>query len=372
MQDDANAEEAAMNSVDVVVPCYNYARYLEYCVNSVLSQRDVVVRVLIIDDKSSDETPAIGERLASQDPRVTFRRHAVNRGLIGTANEGVLDWASAPFTLLLSADDALAPGALARAVHVLDAHPDAGMVYGMAQVIGEDEVPLEEADSIIPTYRLVDGPRFLRFSCLCGNPIATPTAVVRTKFQQRTGGYSPKLRHTSDMEMWMRIARFHSIAVIRQTQGYYRKHRSNMSEQYMRGMLGDLPERALTCDYVYSNWNGAEVPGFADWISEMRSEYTKQALRAASAAIEHKDWDFYQECLGFASKMSPYWRVSPMALRLYARPFLKSAAGQHLKGLLKGLRGKPAETAVSDWSLGSKVGWWPDLEPAEQSTAQQR
>ncbi len=38
-----------MSSVDVVVPCYNYARYLRACVGSILSQRDVDVRVLIVD-----------------------------------------------------------------------------------------------------------------------------------------------------------------------------------------------------------------------------------------------------------------------------------------------------------------------------------
>ena len=45
-----------MSSVDVVVPCYNYGRYLRACVGSILSQRDVDVRVLIIDDKSSDDS----------------------------------------------------------------------------------------------------------------------------------------------------------------------------------------------------------------------------------------------------------------------------------------------------------------------------
>src|ERR1700678_792414 len=94
----------SMSPVDVVVPCYNYGRYLKGCVESVLSQRDVDVRVLIIDDASSDDTPVIGEGLAANDMRITFRRHAVNLGHIKTFNEGILDWARAPYTLLSSAD----------------------------------------------------------------------------------------------------------------------------------------------------------------------------------------------------------------------------------------------------------------------------
>ena len=46
-----------MSSVDVVVPCYNYANYLPHCIDSILSQRDTNVRVLILDDASPDNTP---------------------------------------------------------------------------------------------------------------------------------------------------------------------------------------------------------------------------------------------------------------------------------------------------------------------------
>src|SRR6476620_6267283 len=55
-------------SVSVIVPCYNYAHYLTMCVESVLDQESVDVRVLVIDDCSTDETPVVGARLAA-DPR---------------------------------------------------------------------------------------------------------------------------------------------------------------------------------------------------------------------------------------------------------------------------------------------------------------
>ena len=51
----------------------------------------VDVRVLIIDDASTDDTPEVAAALAAEDARVEFRRHAVNRGHIATYNEG-LEW----------------------------------------------------------------------------------------------------------------------------------------------------------------------------------------------------------------------------------------------------------------------------------------
>ena len=82
------SKPAGRPTVGVVIPAYNYARYLRECVDSVLAQRDVDVRVLIVDDCSSDETPALCAELAA-DPRVTFIRHERNRGHIASVNEGL-------------------------------------------------------------------------------------------------------------------------------------------------------------------------------------------------------------------------------------------------------------------------------------------
>src|SRR5262245_4914881 len=111
-----------MSSVDVIIPCYNYARYVGDCARSVLDQPGVDVRVLIIDDASSDDTPTVGRELAA-DPRIEFRRHKQNIGHIATYNEGI-EWTSGDYLLLISADDMLAPGAVARAAAVMDRHPD--------------------------------------------------------------------------------------------------------------------------------------------------------------------------------------------------------------------------------------------------------
>ncbi|MGY4472207.1 glycosyltransferase involved in cell wall biosynthesis [Bradyrhizobium sp. LB9.1b] len=98
-----------MSSVDIVVPCFRYGHFLRECVESVLAQSGPELRVLIIDDASPDNTAEVAEELARSDPRVDYRRHTSNQGLIATANEGIA-WARADYMLLLSADDYLLPG----------------------------------------------------------------------------------------------------------------------------------------------------------------------------------------------------------------------------------------------------------------------
>src|SRR5688500_9202830 len=115
-------------TVDVIVPCYNYGSMLAACVQSVLAQESVEVRVIVMDDASRDETEAVGRPLAA-DPRVVFRRHALNQGHIATYNEA-LKMVVADYCMVLSADDLLTAGALARATRLMQSNPQVGLVYG--------------------------------------------------------------------------------------------------------------------------------------------------------------------------------------------------------------------------------------------------
>src|SRR5207244_808119 len=84
------------------------------CIRSILAQEGVDVRVLLMDDASTDSTEWVGRRLAA-DARVEYRRHSVNRGHIATYNEA-LALMTGDYCLILSADDLLTPGALMRAI----------------------------------------------------------------------------------------------------------------------------------------------------------------------------------------------------------------------------------------------------------------
>ncbi len=218
-----------MSGIDVVVPCYNYGQFLRECVESVLAQDHADLRVLIIDDASSDQTPAVCAELAAADPRVEVRRHAVNQGHIETYNEGIA-LAQRDYMLLLSADDFLLPGALARAVAVLDARPDVGLAYG-------DYIMFRAGDRLPDPFvgsAEVDYPSASAFleQQANDNAVATATAIVRTSVQKRLGGYRVELPHAGDLEMWLRFGLRSRIARIRAPQAAYRRHAANMSLQF--------------------------------------------------------------------------------------------------------------------------------------------
>ena len=78
-----------MSRVSVIIPCYRYAHFLPECVASVLAQPGVDLQVLILDDASPDDTPAVAAAVAAADSRVAYRRHASNLGHIATYSDGL-------------------------------------------------------------------------------------------------------------------------------------------------------------------------------------------------------------------------------------------------------------------------------------------
>jgi glycosyltransferase involved in cell wall biosynthesis len=278
-----------MKTVDIVVPCYNYGRFLRGCVESVLSQQGVNVRVLIIDDGSPDDTPQIGRALAAEDARVAYRRHEPNQGFFPTINEGLFDWASADYCLLLSADDALAPGALARATALMDAHPEVGLVYGLGMILkgeaephGAPQAPGDYKTDILP------GARFLEFCCEVGNPVPTPTAVLRTALQHKIGRYNPDLPHTSDYEMWMRCALHGDVGFVHAVQGYYRVHGAAMSAQYLALPIRDMVQCHRAVTTLLAN-AGDRVQSPQRLLKKSRQSRTGSALYHAHARFDAGD-----------------------------------------------------------------------------------
>ena len=195
---------AVTRRVSVVIPAYNYGRYLEDCVRSVLDQHGVDVDVLILDDASTDDTAARATRLASRDHRVRVILHVTNRGHIATFNEGLFT-AEGEYVVLLDADDLLPPGSLARATALLEAHPEVGLVFGRPLTF--EAMPPRPTSEPLRGWTIWEGHEWIRQRCLNGaNPIATPEVVMRTSVMRETGGMKPSLPHTGDFELWMQLA----------------------------------------------------------------------------------------------------------------------------------------------------------------------
>jgi glycosyltransferase involved in cell wall biosynthesis len=328
-----------MSRVDVLIPCYNYGRYLRECVRSVLSQEGVGLRVLIIDDCSSDDSADVGRRLAAEDPRVSFRRHDVNRGHIATYNEGLLEWAGRDYCMLLSADDMLTPGALARAAHVMDAHPSVGFVHGRFIPVDVDR-PAREPGSAAATcaYRVVPGMEWIARACrACKNDIASPEVVVRTALQKELGGYRPELPHTGDFEMWLRFASRGDVGVLDADQAYYRRHATNMSLNLASTTLKSLGHFWAAYETLFENYL-PPVPVSKRLERMAREAVATLALQTVYGLLEDGKPGECQPLMDLAVDVWPRARK----WRLYSTSKWKMRLGPKLSGWARQLVGRRA------------------------------
>ncbi|HCU92580.1 MAG TPA: glycosyl transferase family 2 [Actinobacteria bacterium] len=274
-----------MTSVSVVIPCYNYGHFLDDAIASVLDdQEGVDVRVLIIDDASPDGSAEVARKIAACDSRVEVAVHATNRGHIATYNEGLLDWADGDYSVLMSADDRLTPGALRRATDFLDAHSGVGFVYGNPLWF-RDDAPLPTARTRVRGCSVWSGQLWLerRFRQLQSG-ISSPEVVVRTSLQKRVGGYDARLPHLGDTEMWIRLAANADVGYLRGVdQAYYRRHEQNMSTAY--GPLMTLRQYRLAFEAVLDRCS--ERLSDAARLSDLvHRKLAREALVAAARAYD--------------------------------------------------------------------------------------
>ncbi len=332
-----------MSQVDVIIPCYKYGHFLRQCVESVLGQQRVEVRVLILDDASPDHTPEIATELVRTDRRVEYRRHAVNQGNIATYNEG-FSWASGKYTVLFSADDVMPPGALWRAARLMDAHPEVGLTYGR-QLIFKDGQPLPNADCRCEGYgqKILAGLEFLRFVCSTGsNPVPAPTISVRTDWQHKLGGYLKELPHSADLEICLRFAAHTSIGMVDALQAYRRYHGKNMIYNYLG--LPDYRQRKATFDFMLRNY-GHLIPGCDELHQMAIRNLAGEAFWAASAAFDGADVTRCNAILDFVGNVCPEFRSRPEWSRMRWKRRMGPLVWRVLRPLLDRLRGRPVTSA---------------------------
>lgn len=96
-----------MALVSIIIPIYNVERYLDRCIASVANQTYQDIQIILVDDGSTDSSPAICDSWAHKDTRITVV-HQVNGGVSAARNRG-LDVATGEYILWVDSDDYIAP-----------------------------------------------------------------------------------------------------------------------------------------------------------------------------------------------------------------------------------------------------------------------
>lgn len=311
-----------MPLVSVVVPCFNGASYLREALDSILDQTYPRMEVILVDDASEDATPAIAGEYGN---RITYVRQTENRGIYDTVNLGI-ERARGELIATYHADDVYLPGIVQAQVDYLASHPEVGAVF--TSDIFVDASGREYGRMVLPPD--VQGEAPLDFRTVLNallryknRFLVCPTAMVRASVHREVGLYrQDRYRNTADLEMWLRIARRHPVAVLEDHLMKYRHFHGNSSQLYHR--LRTEPENFFWIMDEYLDDGGrslAEPDALTDFEahrSEDRlmaaiSHYIKGEQRAGRAALQQ-----VQAGAILRSRNVERWRLLALMVGLWA------------------------------------------------------
>jgi len=188
-------------AVSVLMSVRDGAPWVREAVESVLAQTAPDLELIVIDDGSTDATPAV---LASfRDSRLRVE-HQPPAGLTRALNRA-RGLARAPLLARLDADDLALPERLARQRAFLDSHPEVGLLGTGAR---EVDASGREVGVVSPP----EGDAAIRRALIRANPFVHSSVTMRRSALEEAGGYDETLSVAQDYDLWMRMSRTTRLA----------------------------------------------------------------------------------------------------------------------------------------------------------------
>ena len=200
--------------ISIILPVFNGELYLKQSIESCLNQTYRNIELIIIDDCSTDRTPDIIQKYATQDDRVRFFRNEKNLKLPKSLNIGHKK-AKGTYMTWTSHDNYLNINAIDQLVHTMTRR-NCDIVYSNYSKVSEF------GEQIIK--KNLEGVSNLFFGNIIG-----PSFLYKRAVFERNQGYSENLFLVEDHDFWIRAARHSTFYHLNEDLYSYRIHRESLS-----------------------------------------------------------------------------------------------------------------------------------------------
>lgn len=248
--------------VSICIPTYNCEEFVEASVKSVLGQTFDDFELIIVDDKSNDDTFEVLKSL--KDGRVKLFRNLYRLGLVNNWNR-CLELSKGEYVGVFHQDDLMECDNIKEKVKFLDSNPGVGFVFSDAktidchgQVIGEHwSINLQGVGSGV-----INGRDFFKAMMLGDNFVCCPSVLLRRECLEKLSIFDNRLPYSVDYEMWLRISLFYDVGYIDWPLISYRIHNKNETNKF-KGLHGLIElikgkiialERAWKLDNSYDEY----------------------------------------------------------------------------------------------------------------------
>ncbi len=183
--------------ISLIMATYNNEREISLAIASVLAQDYTDWELLVVNDASTDATPAILRDFAARDRRVMVLDNERNLGRVLSRNRAI-EKARGEFIAVLDADDVALPDRLSRqAAYLLD-QPEVGILGGWAIAIDARNEPLE------PLQRPTTDAEIRRHLRQLRMPFVHSTVMFRRELGLALGLYDPRFAASEDFHFCYR------------------------------------------------------------------------------------------------------------------------------------------------------------------------
>ena len=299
--------------VSLIIPTYNRGDLVGEAIDSALGQTYPAREVIVVDDGSTDGTPAV---LARYGKAIRTVRTA-NRGCAAARNTGV-NLARGAYLAFVDSDDVALPEKLALQVPVLETCPEAGFVYGPSVAFGP-ELPAEVVHQ--PVRPDADGS--VAEGIFLTTQIGFDSVLLRREAVEQVGGFDETLHHNEDTDLLLRIALAWKAVRLEVPTGRHRWHPGRKSRDEValwQAVLRSMEKVLASRPDFRARLAGRAEARLAQVRWEVSRAWARRgeleaARREAAAAWGHRP------SVGLAG-----WRVA-----LAARPLVPAwLAGSHL------------------------------------------
>ena len=212
-----------MPTVSVVMPVFNGAAYLVPAIESIRDQTIANFEFVIVDDGSTDETPAILREQAARDPRIRIVTQS-NGGVTRALRRGVAE-ATGTYVARMDADDLSVPERLERQVALL--RSDRSLVAASCYI---EHFRLD--GSVAHIERMEDDHRLIPLYCCFFNRVGGGGQVLFDRLAYETaGGFDAEFPVSEDYDLWTRLLDHGGIGVVDEVLYRYRTGHDSISRQ---------------------------------------------------------------------------------------------------------------------------------------------
>ncbi|HGO8262488.1 TPA: glycosyltransferase family 2 protein [Neisseria meningitidis] len=222
--------------VSVLICAYNAEKYFAQSLAAVVNQTWRNLEILIVDDGSTDGTPAISRRFQEQDGRIRIISNPRNLGFIASLNIGLDELAKSggEYIVRTDADDIAAPDWIEKIVGEMEKDADIAAMGSYLEILAEENNKSVLA-AIARNGEIWKNPlthQEITSAFPFRNPIHNNTMIMRRSVIDGGLRFNPAYIHAEDYKFWYDVSKLGRLANYPEALVKYRFHQDQTSSKY--------------------------------------------------------------------------------------------------------------------------------------------